>query len=235
MILDDAPLLETHDTIENLWTDLRSLLAKHGIGHITYLTVTENFTLPYRLSTLDHSAEKTCPSQNQFLTNRCASYEISRTGAGFLHESNFLTAESQQFVRSAVAQGFNTGLAIPMRLQGSRRFGGFNLGTALTPSDFMAQIWPRAEEFRSLCLIAHRRIEELAEITPPLDIAAILTPRETEIALLLSKGISRKTVAQECGISVNTVSEYAKSAYRKLGVHNRLDLARRMRHPLAQS
>ena len=234
MILNEAPDLERHQSIEGLWEDLLRVLRKHEVNHVIYLTVTEGFTHPYRLSTLDHTTDQTCPSRNQFLTHRCHSYEMSRTGAAFLSESEFLTPQSRAFVESVVDQGFRSGLAIPMRLQGSRRFGGFNLGTALSRDAFMAQFWPRAEEFRALCLIAHRRLEELSETTPPLDIASILTPREREIAQLVARGLSRKSIAHRCGISMNTVSDYAKSVYRKLGVNNRVQLAQRMRHPLSQ-
>ena len=88
----------------------------------------------------------------------------------------------------------------------------------------------------------HRRIEELTNTTPnvdpePMDFAKpllapslpvqfdVLSPREREVVYLLAQGRSRQEAAEICGISVHTVSDYAKSGYRKLGVNNRAQAA----------
>ena len=52
-----------------------------------------------------------------------------------------------------------------------------------------------------------------------------LTPREREVLFLIAQGFSRKECARMCMISVNTVSEYAKKAYGKLGLRNRAEAA----------
>ena len=52
-----------------------------------------------------------------------------------------------------------------------------------------------------------------------------LTPREREVLFLIARGLSRKECARLCQITVNTVSEYAKSAYRKMGLRNRAEVA----------
>ena len=57
-----------------------------------------------------------------------------------------------------------------------------------------------------------------------------LTPREREVVYLLAQGHSRQQTAAICTISVHTVSDYAKSAYRKLGVHNRAQVAALIYH-----
>ncbi|MEX0370382.1 MAG: response regulator transcription factor [Tateyamaria sp.] len=43
---------------------------------------------------------------------------------------------------------------------------------------------------------------------------------------LLARGLSRKEMARVCGISLHTVGDYIKTAYRKLGIHNRAEAAR---------
>jgi len=41
---------------------------------------------------------------------------------------------------------------------------------------------------------------------------------------LLSKGYTQKRIAQDLGLSINSVQTYAKSLYRKMDVHSRQDL-----------
>ena len=51
-----------------------------------------------------------------------------------------------------------------------------------------------------------------------------LTQRECDVMRLLSKGHTQKRIAQDLGLSINSVQTYAKSLYRKMGVHSRQDL-----------
>jgi DNA-binding NarL/FixJ family response regulator len=57
-------------------------------------------------------------------------------------------------------------------------------------------------------------------------IAADLTPREREIALMAAGGTSSREIAQRLVVSVRTVDNHLQNAYRKLGVTRRQDLAR---------
>lgn len=57
----------------------------------------------------------------------------------------------------------------------------------------------------------------------------ILSPRELQIAKLLASGKSRPRIAQELGLTANTVASLSKLIYRKLGVGSRAALAARMR------
>lgn len=56
-----------------------------------------------------------------------------------------------------------------------------------------------------------------------------LTQRETDVLLGLLSGWTFKRIAQENGVSVNTVRAQSQSLYRKLGVHGRDELAERVR------
>lgn len=68
------------------------------------------------------------------------------------------------------------------------------------------------------------------ELARPDDLARILlesyglTPRETEIALLLARGFSAKEIAAELAISHHTVRDHVKAVYDKAGVSNRGEL-----------
>ena len=51
-----------------------------------------------------------------------------------------------------------------------------------------------------------------------------LTNRERDILELLVEGVDVQTASQRLGITVNTARGYVKNLYRKLGVHNQLEL-----------
>lgn len=56
---------------------------------------------------------------------------------------------------------------------------------------------------------------------PPATEAPSLSPREKELLQHLARGLARKEVAREMGISHFTVGEYLQSIYRKLSVNSR--------------
>ncbi|MEE8716026.1 MAG: LuxR C-terminal-related transcriptional regulator [Coriobacteriales bacterium] len=51
-----------------------------------------------------------------------------------------------------------------------------------------------------------------------------LTPREEQVATLLSRGYTLPRVAEELGISLDTVRAHSKAVYRKLGIHKKQEL-----------
>jgi len=53
-----------------------------------------------------------------------------------------------------------------------------------------------------------------------------LSTREKEVAIRFGQGLTYKEIAQEIGISPNTVRYYIKSIYTKLDVHNKADISR---------
>jgi LuxR family maltose regulon positive regulatory protein len=56
-----------------------------------------------------------------------------------------------------------------------------------------------------------------------------LTPRELEVLAWFPTSLSSKDIAQELGVSDNTVRYHTKNIYGKLGVHRRFDAIRRAR------
>src|SRR5574341_1064002 len=65
------------------------------------------------------------------------------------------------------------------------------------------------------------------EVTVPAD---GLTSREREVALLVSDGLRSREVAERLGIASQTVKSHLKTIFDKLGVRNRVELARRLVH-----
>lgn len=54
--------------------------------------------------------------------------------------------------------------------------------------------------------------------------SAGLTPREHEIATLITQGNSQKRIAELLGLSYSTVQSYTKGIYPKMGVHSKQEL-----------
>ena len=55
--------------------------------------------------------------------------------------------------------------------------------------------------------------------------ASPLTSRETEVAQLAARGLSDRNIADELVLSIRTVQSHLASAYRKLGINSRRQLA----------
>jgi len=78
-------------------------------------------------------------------------------------------------------------------------------------------------ELHMLLQQASSKDEEERTSDPRLE---FLTPREFEILGLVSQGHRNAEIADMSHITVNTVESHLVSVYRKLGINNRVDLAR---------
>ena len=67
-----------------------------------------------------------------------------------------------------------------------------------------------------------------AEPSPAPAPADGLTQREREVALLVADGLRSREVAERLGIASQTVKSHLKTIFDKLGVRNRVELARRL-------
>lgn len=67
--------------------------------------------------------------------------------------------------------------------------------------------------------------EPVASLPPAAD---GLTQREREVALLVADGLRSREVAERLGIASQTVKSHLKTIFDKLGVRNRVELARRL-------
>lgn len=123
---------------------------------------------------------------------------------------------------AVVAIGFVAAGAIALRLRRSAR----------DAHDLREQAAQLAEDLRVTRQEAGRWRRDAADLIAGLS-AAIdaqlarwqLSPAETEIALLLLKGLSHKEIAQVRSVSETTVRQQARSLYRKAGLSGRNDLA----------
>jgi DNA-binding CsgD family transcriptional regulator len=84
-------------------------------------------------------------------------------------------------------------------------------------------------------LWASRARNELARISGRRPAASDLTTTETRLAALAAEGLSNKEIAAALHISVHTVEAHLTRIYRKLGIHSRAALARRLNSSQALS
>lgn len=61
------------------------------------------------------------------------------------------------------------------------------------------------------------------------DSPSVLSPRETEVAKLVARGLGDKDIARQLGIAQTTVRTHIDHAFRKLDVKNRIALVQRLR------
>ena len=208
-------------------------LAPFGIEHWIYITVATDGDPPILISTLDLHEEMVEERPfDPFLEYCCEHYDITRTGVEHMLDYPYLNDRDRAFIARAGAMGFRSGVGIPVRLVGSPVHGGFNLGTRLDRDSFDRRIMPLVEPLRAFCLIAHRRVQELAAdaASDPgqgsraaSGILSELTPRETTVLAGLASGESRRASARRLGISEHTVATHIRNIYGKMGVQNRVE------------
>jgi len=92
----------------------------------------------------------------------------------------------------------------------------------------VAALRPGVRALPSLQIVGDHVADDVASggLVDPL---ANLTAREAEIARLMAAGRSRPRIAEDLKITENTVREFGRRIYRKLGVKSRVELATRVR------
>jgi len=84
---------------------------------------------------------------------------------------------------------------------------------------------------KEVYLTAYEQSKHFKGLTHNLTLAALkLSPRQTLVLELLSKGYKNAEIIAITGLSLNTVRTHTKIAYRKLAVNNVLDAIVKARH-----
>ncbi|WP_246059104.1 helix-turn-helix transcriptional regulator [Shimia litoralis] len=235
--------IESQTTLTSLWEQAQTTFQSYGFPFAIYVATDDTEMPPFVRTNIPEVYSENPPADDPFLRYCCYSYEHVFTGSEFLDSHSMLTAEERAFIVAAGERtGYVSGLALPMRLRGSDRFGGFILGTRLKRRECTVLVDANLDNIRLLCLMIHRRLEEILLesdriagfrerlISPKMDADAVLSPRQAEVMFLFAQGLSTKEAAQVCNISPHTVSEYAKESYRKLGVRNRVEAVLKLKH-----
>ena len=110
---------------------------------------------------------------------------------------------------------------------------------AVSPPGLLAQaaqavlsggMWLPAEVVNSVVRVLSTTLDSDQNVTRAVDaLLASLTERECAVAEAVASGLSNKEVARRLGITERTVKAHLSSAFRKLGVRDRMQLVVRLR------
>lgn len=238
-LLDQIHEIEALESIEEVWPEFEKITHQLGFEYVVYVMANKAGNRFYVIDSAGLHETNDPDFYDPFLEYCCHNYETTFTGAEFMGDYPYLREEAVALIQKAKENGFISGLGIPMRLKGSNRYGGFNLGTGMNRETFLAQFSDKIDSVRLICVMVQRHLEKLmdqnailigseqsAVNTNATDKALLLTERETEVMQYIANGVSRKSCADDLNLSVATVSTHIKNIYRKLEVHNRVDAIR---------
>lgn len=158
---------------------------------------------------------------NPFLSYCCATFEPTQVGIEFLPDHDYVGAGSKAFIRRAAEFGVLTGLAMPCRLVGTGRHGGFVLCSDYDRYRFEREIMPKAGMLHTFCLIAHRRIEDITASNKVQLERKPLSARERQALALVARGMRAKEIAHTLSVSEASIRLYLKNARQKLGARTK--------------
>ena len=237
--MDQIRQIESIDQIDEVWPKFESMIQQIGLEFVIYTISNRDRTEIYYYDSLGIHPKNDDQLYDPFLEYCCHSYDITYTGREFLADYPFLDPEAISLIKRGGELGMISGIGIPIRLIGSERFGGFNLGSRLEREPFLDQFASEVNSLRLMCLMVQRHIETLMDNSLPRnesiltgsngkseDFVDVLTKRESEVLSIISNGYSRKACAYMLKVSEATISTHTKNIYRKLGVNNRVEAAR---------
>ncbi len=129
-----------------------------------------------------------------------------------------LNPRQKAFLEDLRQAGMTDGLAIPVfGPKGTMAY--FGLGTV---NDTLQVTEADKMELQFACLQTHNRYMDLSNIADETMPIKRLSPRESEVLSLVAAGLSNNFIADELGISENTVDTMLRRVFAKLNVNNRI-------------
>lgn len=234
-VLEKIEDIEAVQDIEQVWPEFEAIVGSMGFRFVIYsMAYHDNSDFYYYDNTgvEDYKRPGFC---DPFLQFCCDNYETTYTGGEFLVDHPYLDENAISLIKKGGDAGFISGIGVPIRLTGSDRYGGFNLGTSYSRNEFLDRYSDKTDSIRMTCVMVQRQIEKLMDKQGILCCAgqnthlsrmSSLTDRETQILDSIARGLSRKACAEHFSLSEATVSTHIKNIYRKLGVNNRAEATR---------
>lgn len=216
--------LEQETCAEALWGNCLATFTKAGFSAVVYLTSDDERSKVTLRTNVPTVYESVSPEREPFLQYCCHSYKVTLMGPDYLPAHDYLNDQEKAFVARATRLGVFSAFGIPVRLSTSNIYGGFILGSPLRADAFEATYLHETDALQAHCIVLHRRFGELSKAALP----SVLSPREKDVIRQLIEGAERKEIARYLELSPHTVAEYTKSAYRKLGVRNRVEAAQKL-------
>ena len=222
--MDALDRLERASGERQLWRTFSDVLSEAGFAF--YIAAYKLGGQQYRHWTNLPAGQYPGPQDDPFLKYCCAYHEPTLTGPEFAGDYTYLSQGDREFIRQSARSRMISGIGIPVRLKHRARYGGFNIGTSLTQQQFKTLLSGKEDWLRSLCLVAHARIEDLGVLDRSAGAADTLTARERDVFALLVEGASRQEIADRLGISLHTVGTHIKTVYRKLDISSQAEAVR---------
>ena len=238
-IMERVKLMESLNNLDKIWDEVVPLANELGFDFVIYTIANNSSNNFYYYDNLGLHPKNEEDFYDPFLDYCCHSYDTMFTGPEFLdmHTDLDMPPKAYELIERGTKLGMISGLAIPLRLHGSNRYGGFNLGSRLKRVEFETLCSEVQSSAQVACMLVHRHIEKVLDeqgiLVESLEHSFIpqqeklskiegLTPRENDILKKIANGYSRKKCADELSLSEGTISTHVKNIYRKLGVHNRV-------------
>lgn len=238
-VMKKVTLIESLNDLESIWGEFVPLAKELGFDYVIYTISNNNSDGFYYYDNFGLHPKNDENFYDPFLDFCCHSYDTMFTGPEFLetHKNLNMPPEAYGLIERGTQLGMISGLAIPLRLMGSNRYGGFNLGSGLKRGEFEALCDNIKGAAQVVCMLVHRHIESVLDqqriLMEKTDVNMeatsvksnkldALTPRENDILSKIANGYSRQKCADALHLSESTISTHMKNIYRKLGVHNRV-------------
>lgn len=226
-LLDHARRIENALSQADVWELAISAFRHHKLTHFIYQTQADR--LPPAHHTLSNlpggwpanGAEVAEAAGeewfNPFLEYCCGTFETTPVGMEYLPNHEYVGAGSKAFIRRAQTMGVTAAIAIPTRLRGTGRHGGFVLGNGYDRFRFEREVMPAVGMLQAFCLIVHRRLESLQFNNTDTIERRPLSARERQTLALGAKGMRATEIAHTLSVSEASIRLYQKNARAKLG------------------
>jgi DNA-binding CsgD family transcriptional regulator len=132
---------------------------------------------------------------------------------------NQLTANQKLLRHDAWDSGLKGGAMVPIHGPGTTK-AYFTVSNNMEPIEFKKMFIERRHELHVLATYTHERILDLCSKAEPTS-RVRLTPRESEVMVMVALGKSNWDISKVCGISENTVKDYLKRIFRKMNVNSK--------------
>lgn len=132
-----------------------------------------------------------------------------------------LSAIQRRIVDDAAECGMKVGVAIPLRSPGRHPIAGMSLSNSMRPSEFRRFIARCGDVAHLAALHAHTHLQMQLQTLENSHSDIVLSSRERECLLWVSRGLSSKRTAAQIGLSSKTVDFHVANAMEKLGVSTR--------------
>jgi len=237
IIQDFAEKLAGQESVDAIWKDTITAAEDRGFDYLIYMYMRpaapqDNALILANMPGwwADYYLDENLAARDPFFKT-CQTFVPRRIGSEFMPENTqMLTPGEQKFVLEASETGLRSGFSSPVRLVNPGHFGGWNFGSQSDRNGFQALFEAESERLQLMGFFAHEHLQRALVLTQqpngtgkrePVEQASLLSNRERECLLWLSKGLRTGEIADHLGLATVTVDLHFKRARQKLKASTR--------------